>query len=445
MHPLEKRVLLPQDLKPINNLAEYKAIGGLKGLEKARQMAPEDVIAEVRKSGLRGRGGAGFPSAIKWDTVSKSPDKKKYAVCNFAEGEPGTYKDRYLCSKNPYGILEGILICAYAIGAYQAVLATKEKFKSTVARIEAAIKELEDEGVLEKGYLRFVLGPDEYLFGEEKALLEVIDGRDAMPRFFPPYMVGVNYSSTENNPAVVNNAETMAHVARILRDGADAFRANGSEDTPGTVILTLTGDVKKPGMYEVATGLTVRQFLYDLGGGPVSDRPFKAVFSGISNRVMTPDQFDLPMGFGTLREAGVGLGSGGFFVYDQRRSMVEVAWLFSHFLSKASCGQCVPCNQGTRIITEHLRRLKDNEGTQNDVDAIFVEAGRCTNQTRCFLPTQEAVVIPSILKKFPEEFKLSANGLDTNSGLMIPKVQSFDDETGQFVFESNPKEFRPDA
>lgn len=443
MHPLEKRVLLPEDLKPINSLEEYKSKGGLQGLEKARRMPSVDVIAEIRKSGLRGRGGAGFPTAIKWDTVSKAPDAKKYAVCNFAEGEPGTYKDRYLASKNPYVILEGLLICAHAINACEAVIATKEKFKPIVERLKKAIGEYEEAGVFQKGYLRFVLGPDDYLFGEEKGLLEVIDGRDAMPRFYPPYMVGVNYSSTENNPAVVNNAESMSHVAHIMSKGADWFRKNGTEDTPGTMILTLTGDVRKPGMYEVSLGLTVRQFLYDLGGGPAGDRPFKAVFSGVANRVMTPDQFDLKMDFGTLRGAGVGLGSGGFVVYDQSRSMVEVAWMFSHFLAQSSCGQCVPCNQGTQIITEHLKKIKDAEGSEQDIEAIMVEAGRCTNQTRCFLPTQESVLITSIIQKFKEEFKPhSAANLDPNAGLLIPKVEHFDDATGQFKFESNPKEFR---
>jgi NADH:ubiquinone oxidoreductase subunit F (NADH-binding) len=443
MHPLEKRVLLPADLKPINSLEEYKARGGLQGLEKARGMKREDVIALVKKANLRGRGGAGFPTAIKWETVSKAPDPKKYVVCNFAEGEPGTYKDRYFISKNPYQVFEGMLIASYVVNAQQAIIGTKEKFKHIVPRLQQALKELEDAGVALKGYLRIVLGPDEYLFGEEKALLEVIDGRGAMPRNYPPFILGVYCGPTETNPTVVNNAETMSHLPNILRNGAEWFRSMGTEDTPGTVILSLSGDLKRPGMYEVATGLTVRQMLYDLAGGPATEAPIKAVFSGVANRVMTPDQFDLKVDFGTLRANGVGLGSAGFMVYDQRRSMVEVAWMFAKFLAVSSCGQCVPCNTGTRHITGILENLKNGQGKKDDIENIIAEAGRCTSQTRCFLPTQASVLVRSIIEKFSGEFRAQlSQKVAIQQNLLIPKIENFDDATGQFKFESNPKEFR---
>ena len=444
MHPLEKRILLPPDLKSINSWGDYKKLGGFKALEKARSMARPDIIAEIKKANLRGRGGAGFPTAIKWDTVSKAPDPKKFLVCNFAEGEPGTYKDRYLASKNPYIILEGMLIAAYAIDAKQAIIGTKEKFKPIVKRVQRAIKEMEDDGVIQPGYLRLVLGPDEYLLGEEKGLLEVIYGRAPIPRFFPPFLYGVGVGPTETNPAVVNNAETMSHVVHIIRNGADWFRSMGTQDTPGTIMLSLSGDLKRPGMYEVEAGLTVRQMLYDLAGGPSSDKPIKAVFSGVANRVMTPDQFDLKVDFGTLRAAGVGLGSAGFMVYDQSRNMIEVAWLFSKFLAVSSCGQCIPCSMGTRVITEYLTKLRDGHGSRKDIEAILIETGRCTNQTRCFLPTQESVLIRSVIEKFREEFNYYAdNKISCHSGtLVIPKLESYDEEAGQFVVESDPKEFR---
>jgi NADH-quinone oxidoreductase subunit F len=441
MHPLEKHNLVGPFL---NSLEEYKANGGLKGLEKARAMPREQVIAEIKKSNLRGRGGAGFPTAIKWDTVSKAPDPKKYLVCNFAEGEPGTYKDRYFLEKNPYIVLEGMLIGAYAINAKQAIIGTKKKFKHIVPRMEKAIAEFEQAGICEKGYLKLVLGPDAYLFGEEKALLEVIDGRAPMPRFFPPFLVGVYAGPGETNPAVVNNAESLSHVAKIMANGADWFKSMGNEDTPGTLIFTLTGDLKRPGMYEVPAGLTVRQLLYDLGGGPRDEKfPLKAVFSGVASRVMTPDQFDLKADFGTLRNAGVGVGSAGFMVYDESRCMVQVAHMFSHFLAFSSCGQCIPCNSGTRVITEHLRNLLETHGSQSDLEEIVAEAGRCTNQTRCFLPQQESVLITSILKKFPQEFKAHVNKACSlsHAPLQILKVQNFDDKTGQFTIEEHPIEF----
>lgn len=443
MHPLEKRVLLPQNLENLNSLAEYKAAGGLQGLAKARSMPQQDVINEVKKAHLRGRGGAGFPTAIKWQTVKDDFEADKYVVCNMAEGEPGTYKDRYLLLKNPYIVFEGMLIAAHAVGAKKAILGTKKKFKYLVSRLSGALDEMLKEGLFEPGYLEIVLGPDEYLFGEEKALLEVIDGRDAMPRLYPPFMSGVKAATGKNNPTVVNNAESMSQLPGIIARGADWFRQCGTEDTPGTSIITLTGDVKKPGMFEISLGITVNQLLYDLGGGPADpSKPFKAIFSGVANRVMTPDQFDLKMDFGTLRSAGVGLGSGGFIVYDESRWMADIAWMFSKFLAVSSCGQCVPCNSGTKRITERLELIINGEGCVDDIEEIMAVTGRCTNQTRCFLPTQESVLVSSIIKKFPKEFEPNFDYSRFNRNLYIPKVQDFDDATGQFTFESDPKEFR---
>lgn len=436
----ETRVLLPEDLQPITSLDEYRAQGGFEGLEKARQMSSEELIEFVTKAGLRGRGGAGFPTGVKWDTVHNEPGNK-YVVCNFAEGEPGTFKDRYLVSKNPYLMFEGMLITAHAVQAKEAVVGTKEKFTSTVERITKVKEELEAAGIVEPGFLRIVLGPDEYLFGEEKGLCEVIDGRDPMPRLFPPYMVGIHWTPTENNPTVINNVESMSHLPHILKNGPEWFRSRGDEDTPGTMIISLTGDVKRPGMYEISLGMTVRDLIYGLGQGPKGDHDIKAVFSGVSNRVMTPDKFDLPLNFGELRANGVGLGSGGFMVYDDTRWIVDLAWMFSHFLAQSSCGQCIPCNMGTRVITEHLLKVRDGVSTQADLDAIITETGRCTNQTRCFLPVQASVLVPSCMEHFPDEFKpgCDTSGFDRN--IIIPKIKDFDDETGQFIFEDAPKEF----
>ena len=445
MHPKETRVLLPEDLKHLNSIADYKAQGGLEGLKKARTMSSEELIKMITDSGLRGRGGAGFPTGIKWNTVYNEDAENKFVVCNFAEGEPGTYKDRYLIDIDPYKVFEGILITGHAIGAKKCYIGTKKKFTRIVERITKVLKEYEDEGMLEPGYLEIVLGPDEYLFGEEKALLEVVDGRYPMPRMYPPFLVGVGYTPSEPNPTVVNNAESMCHVAMILKNGVEWFRSYGSEDTPGTSIISLTGDVKKPGMYEISLGLPVRDLLYDLGGGPLDGREFKAVFSGVANRVMTPDQFDLPLEFGTLRQNGVGLGSGGFMVYDDSRWIVDMAWMFSHFLAKSSCGQCVPCNSGTRIITEHLVNIREGRGSQEDIDAIKAESGKCTSQTRCFLPTQESILVPSCIDKFPAEFEPGHNINQYDRDILVPKIQDFDDATQTFTFEAKPKEFLPTA
>jgi len=436
MHPKEKRNLLPENLQPVNSLQEYIAQGGLEGLKKACQLSSQEVIKLVKDSGLRGRGGAGFPAGIKWQTVFEDPAPKKFIVCNCAEGEPGTYKDRYLLGKNPYKLLEGMLIATHAIGAYEAIIGIKEKFTSVVERLKKAIQEMEEANIVEKGILRIVLGPDDYLFGEEKALLEVIDGRLAMPRLFPPYMIGVGYTPTETNPTVVNNAETMCHLPGIFAKGIEWFRSMGSKDTPGTMILTLSGDVKRPGMYEVELGLTLKELLENIGGGPRNGRPFKAVFSGVANPVATQDQFDTPLEFGSMRAAGIGLGSGGFIVYDQSRWMVDIAVMFSGFLAKSSCGQCIPCSQGSRIITEHLEKFQKGAGAKEDIEAIQVECGRCTNQTRCFLPVQESKLVSSIIQKFPQEFDPRvAQSQDFDRELVLPKIKFFDEQTGRFIYE----------
>ncbi len=435
LHPLEKRTLLPLDLKSINTLDEYKAQGGLKGLERARLMAPQEIVEEVRRAGLRGRGGAGFPTAVKWETVIQDECPTKYVVCNGAEGEPGTYKDRYLISKNPYVVLEGMLIVAWAIGAKQAIIGTKKKFTLQVNRLLGALKELEKDGVVEQGYLKIVLGPDDYLFGEEKALLEVIDGRGAMPRIFPPFMVGVNATPLQNNPAVVNNVESMSHLALIFRHDAAWYRSMGTEDTPGTMIMTLSGDVKRPGMYEVELGITLKQLIYDLGGGP-KDKPIKAVLSGVSNAVITPDMFNTKLDFGSMRAAGAGLGSGGYMVYDETCGAVELTYMISSFLARASCGQCIPCNAGTRYITQELEQLRSGQGSPENIENILKETTKCTNQTRCFLPHQEVKLCNSLIKRFRSEFdNYAKKNITYTRRLLIPKIESFNEETGEFIFE----------
>src|SRR3989338_8732477 len=325
MLPQEKRILLPQDLEPVKTLAEYKAIGGLVGLRKARGLTPQQTIDLVKQSGLRGRGGAGFPTGVKWQTVFDDPSSTKYVVCNAAEGEPGTYKDRYLISKNPYWVLEGMLIPPHAMKAPAAVIGTKKKFTFQVERLRKAVAEFEAAGAAPRGFLEIVLGPDDYLFGEEKALLEVVDGDGAMPRNLPPFYVGIRATPTERNPTLVNNVESMSHLPNIFAKGPEWFRAIGTKDTPGTMMITLSGDVKRPGIYELPTGLTLRQLLDDIGGGPAGDKPLKGVFSGVAYTGILSKPFDTVMDFGSLRAADAGLGSGGFMVYDASHCMVKVA------------------------------------------------------------------------------------------------------------------------
>ena len=436
----EFRVLLPKDLQPITSLDAYKDQGGLQGLEKAREIGPEAVIETIKQAKLRGRGGAGFPTFIKWAGVRSDESSDKFIVCNGSEGEPGTYKDRYLLSKNPYPLLEGITIAGETIGVKKAYLGIKEKYKTQVENLRKGIQEMEAAGVIPEGYIHLALGPDDYLFGEESALIEFLDTGNTMPRVSPPYIQGVNYSPISASPTVVNNIETFNHVTHIMRNGAEWFQSIGDkEDTPGTMIFTLCGDVKYPGMYELPLGkYTLNDLIMDIGGGPAGDYPIKAVFSGVANPIMTPEQFDTPLGFDALRAAKGGLGSAGMIVYDESVCAVKIAALLSEFLSLESCGQCMPCKGGSNIITGLLQKIESGLGTEEDLEAIAIEAERVTNQTRCFLSNEEQIIIRSFLDKFGDEFKAHlGRPCPLPREAFMAKVKYFDEDTHTFTYEEN--------
>ncbi len=428
--------LLPPDGQPVASLEAYRAAGGLKGLAQARQTDPERVIALVQQSGLRGRGGAGFSAGVKWETVRNDPSATKYVCCNGAEGEPGTFKDRYLILKNPYQLLEGVAIAAHAVGARQAFVGTKAKFKPQVARLRDAIAEMEAAEVFPPGFITVALGPDDYLFGEEKALLEVVQGNDALPRILPPFVQGLFYTPLENNPTVVNNVETLSNVPHILAHGPEWLREVGTEDTPGTMVFTVCGDVVQPGLYELPMGTTLRELLYTHAKGPRDGHSFKAVFSGVANPVITPDQFDTPMDFGSMRKAGSGLGSGGFIVYDDSACMVSVAAMFAEFMFAESCGQCVPCKAGNDFVAERLRKIEAGRGDSYDIEAVQNRCVIITDQTRCYLPAETALLVTSVLRKFEPEFRGHFNGHRCwyPRRPELPKLETFDEATHAFTY-----------
>ena len=429
----QKQVLLPLEGSYVANLDEYMELSNFEGLKRAMAMRPLELIKLVTDSNLRGRGGAGFPVGVKWKTVAESDCATRYVVCNAAEGEPGTYKDRYLIRKNPYQLLEGIMIAAHAVGAKGAVIGTKEKFSGPVERLRAAISEMEQAEIVPPKFITVYEGPDEYLFGEEKALLEAIDGRGALPRIMPPYMLGIYEKPHSPNPTVVNNVESLSNLPHILRNGADWFRNIGSSSAGGTMIFTLSGDIKNPGMYELPMGTPLRELLYDLGGGSSGEHPIKAVFSGVANAVITPDQFDTPMDFDAMKRIGSGLGSGGFIVYDESACMVHAAMLFAQFLAQGSCGQCMPCGLGTGKMAELLQKLESGKGSESDIEDIMHERGKMTNQTRCYLPAQAANLIPSIIERFPEEFHNHCHEPCVSlRHLSLPQINYFDETHSNF-------------
>jgi NADH-quinone oxidoreductase subunit F len=391
--------LLPAE--QVASLDHYLAsdVGGL-GLKRALELGQAATIDEVDHAGLRGRGGGGFPTGRKWSTVAGLPGARRYVVVNGAEGEPGTFKDRTLMRTNPYQLVEGAMIAGFAVGAREVFIALKARFERELNAVTRAIEEMQAAGMCHDCEMTIVRGPDDYLFGEEKALLEVIEGNPALPRVLPPYEHGL---FGEANPTVVNNVETISNLPHILAKGADWFRSFGTAESPGTQVCTVVGDVNTPGVREVEFGTPLRTVIDDVGGGVSGGRPVKAVFSGVANAVVTAAHLDVPLSYEGLRSIGSGMGSAGFIVYDDTACMVEVARQFSRFLYMESCGQCPPCKNGSGQVTDLLTRIEAGAGDDHDVSEMGAWLAKVTDSNRCYLAVEEQVTIGSILRAFPDE------------------------------------------
>jgi NADH:ubiquinone oxidoreductase subunit F (NADH-binding) len=452
----EVTVLLPT--APVAALADYLDAGGGGGITRAWELGPERVIEEIERAGLRGRGGAGFPTGRKWRTVRGGGDNT-YAVCNAAEGEPGTFKDRALLRANPYQVLEGLAIAAFAVDAHEVFVALKASFAPEVECVTRAVTEIEQAGLLGDLTVSIVTGPEEYLFGEEKALLEVIEGHDPLPRWLPPYMHGLFVTAPqlgwesqepeagrrdahESNPTVVNNLETLANVPHILANGAEWFRSMGTDASPGTAVATVVGDVASPGVIEVELGTPLREVL-GLRGAPLPERAIKAVLCGVSNAALGARDLDVSMSYEALAQAQSGLGSAGFIVYDDSACMVEVAATMSRFLAVESCGQCPPCKQGTGEITEALVHLSRLEATDAELEQIHRSLTTVSDGNRCFLPVEEQQLIGSLLRRFPEDFAAHLEGrCPAPREIAIPKIVDIED--GHVTYDERQARKRPD-
>jgi len=346
-------------------------------------------------------------------------------VVNAAEGEPGTFKDRHILLTNPYQVIEGALIAAQAVRATEIVIGMKHKEVAVVASVRRAVDEIVAAGWCEAITIRLCEGPDEYLYGEETALLEVVDGRFPFPRIAPPWRRGVteivqhdfdaapasNLSgrvqmagATDAPPALVDNVETMANVAHILARGAEWFRTDGTTQTPGTFVCTITGDTARAGIGEIIAGTTLRDAIELIGGGCVPGRSIKAVLAGVSNRVITADLLDTPITYEDMQPRGIGPGSGGFIVFDDTTDMVAVASGVARFLSIESCGQCTPCKQDGLTIAARLVRIGHNDATTADFDSVTKRLRTVADGARCFLATQQQVTVESIIEAFADEF-----------------------------------------
>jgi len=411
--------LLPN--RPITSLDGYLATetGGL-GVETAQRLGSKAAIEMITAAGLRGRGGGGFPTGRKWAGIAGQEGTRRYLVCNGAEGEPGTFKDRALLRANPYQVVEGLIIAAFAVGAEEAFICLKASFEREIAAVTRAVQEFQSAGICSDCTVTIVAGPEEYLFGEEKAMLEVIEGKPPLPRWFPPYEHGLFAASPqegweagphgshrrtdEPNPTLVNNVETLANVPHILARGADWFRSMGTEDSPGTAVATIVGDVVAPDVGEIELGTPLRAVIDAVGSGLADGRSVKAVFSGVANPVVTAAQLDTPVSYEGFTTIGSGMGSAGFIVLDDTACMVDAAYRLSRFLSIESCGQCPPCKIGSSEITESLERIEIGQGDSTDIASMHGWLERVTDGSRCYLAAEEQRLVSSVLRAFPEEF-----------------------------------------
>jgi NADH:ubiquinone oxidoreductase subunit F (NADH-binding) len=387
---------------------------------------------------------------MKWRGVRDSHATRKFVCCNGAEGEPGTFKDRLLLRSNPYQTIEGLAIALHVIGAERAYLCLKAAFAPERAAVERALNEMRPM-VPEVSRVELVLGPDEYLFGEEKAMLEVIEGGLPLPRVFPPYIHGLfggaygGPSPEESNPTLVNNVETLAHVPHIIVRGPSWFRSVGSRESPGTMVFSVSGDVQRAVVREMPLGITLRSLIYETAGGPPPGRRVKAVFPGLAGAVIAEAGLNATLGFDSMKAVGSSLGSGGFVVYDDTACMAAVAHTLGRFLHVESCNQCPPCKIGSREIVERLESLLAGTGGQEDLEAIASAAAFVEDGQRCYLPTSTSVITSSLLRSFPQDFAVHAGGETCNlrHELILPKFVDYVEGEG-FLYDHNYARKQPD-
>jgi len=392
----------------------YIAGGGYEAITKAlKEMQPSDVIREVNASGLRGRGGGGFPAGKKWKSVldsSKKREQTRYVVCNAAEGEPGTYKDRSLIRSNPHQLIEGVILASYAIGAHEAYIYVNSHEGREGKILETALAEAGEKGftgnnILGSSFnlvLKLFNAPDSYVAGEETAMLEVIEGKTAKPRMKPPYYPF--QQGLFGQPTLVNNAETLSNIPHIIRHGGEWFSLIGSAESPGTMLFTLTGDIKMPGVYEAPLGTSLRSLIYDCGGGMKEGKEFKAAFPGGPSVPMVR-KLDIAMDFDSLRKAGSALGSGGVIVYAADQCMVKAALETARFFKEGSCGLCPPCVKGPAQLVAILERIEEGKGEVADLRSIEEICHFIRGRGYCYLVTGAALSTASIFTAFKPEFK----------------------------------------
>lgn len=450
------------DPRPVTSLADHLARGGGRGLEAARDADASAVIEEVAASGLRGRGGGGFPTGAKWRTVAAnaSAGSPTPVVVNAAEGEPGTFKDHTLLRTNPYRVIEGALIAAHAVGAVEVLFGMKASAEREISAVARAITELEAAGLPGDVRLRILPGPGEYLFGEETAMLEVAEGRQPFPRVVPPFRRGLDdplsgsgHSSSISEmattdaggaaPTLVNNVETLANVPGILADGAAAYRATGTAESPGTIVCTISGRTVRHGVAEVEMGTSLLDVINAVGGGAIEGRTLVGALSGAANPIIPADLLDTPLTYEAMAGIGGGLGAAGFIVFDDSSDMVAVAHGVARFLAVESCGQCEPCKADGLAIASGLDALRRSDADGDEIDEIGSHLATITDGARCSLASQQERVVGSILSLFPEDVRAHLDGSIPAADLDLT-APILDIRNGQAVLDQRQRTKQPD-
>ncbi len=409
----------------INTLEVYRQKGGYRSVEKALQtLTPDEVVEEVKKSGLRGRGGAGFPTGMKWSFLAKPEGVARYLVCNADESEPGTFKDRYLMTHIPHALIEGMIVSSYALGAHTSYIYVRGEMMPQIRILEKAIAEAKAAGflgknILGKGYdleLYVQAGGGAYICGEETALLESLEGKRGLPRIKPPFPA---IAGLYGCPTVVNNVESIAAVVPIINDGGDEYAKVGIGRSTGTKLISASGNLVKPGVYEIELGLPVEEFIYsdEYCGGIPNGKRLKATVAGGSSVPILPANLTLKyangeprlMSYESLAEGGFAtgtmLGSGGFIAFDEDQCIVRNTWNFSRFYHHESCGQCSPCREGTGWMEKILHNLEHGHGTSADIDLLWDVQRNIEGNTICPLGDAAAWPVASAIRHFRDEFE----------------------------------------
>ena len=423
---MERKILLKNvDVPGIRTFEVYRSTGGYDSVEKAlKKMTPDEVVEEVKMSGLRGRGGAGFPAGMKWSFIDKKSGNPRYLICNADESEPGTFKDRYLMEKLPHLLIEGMICSCYALGANTGYIYVRGEYKYIIGILNQAILEAYEKGFLGKNILGTAFnldihvhsGAGAYICGEETAQIESLEGKRGNPRIKPPFPAVVGLYGC---PTVVNNVETLANIGFIVNNGGGEYAKYGVGKSTGTKLISACGNINNPGVYEIELGLSVREFLYDpkYCGGVKNGKELKAVIAGGSSVPILPASLILKTAAGEERlmtyesladggfVSGTMLGSGGFIVYDEDACIVRNTWNLARFYHHESCGQCSPCREGTGWMERVLHRIENGHGRTKDIDLLVSIASKIEGNTICPLGDAAAWPIASAIRHFRHEFE----------------------------------------